>query len=163
MAELPTMEKIQPCLLDRLTDNAPEKKEESSHERVMSISRYRDGVLRDLRWLLSASRHSDEEDLQSFPALRSSTLNYGVRSLCGRLSNSTSGGALEREIVAAIEMFEPRIAPESLVVEMKEDNGAKSKNELVIEIRGDLWARPMPEEFLIKTKIDLETGELKTL
>ena len=162
MAELPTMEKIQPCLLDRLTDHAPEKKEESSYERVMSISRYRDGVLRDLRWLLSASRHSDEEDLQSYPALRSSTLNYGVRSLCGRLSNSTSGGVLEREITAAIEMFEPRIAPESLVVEMKEDTSTRSKNELVIEIRGDLWARPMPEEFLIKTKIDLETGELKT-
>ena len=157
------MEKIQPCLLDRLTDNAPEKTEESSHERVMSISRYRDGVLRDLRWLLSASRHADTEDLQFYPAVRSSTLNYGVRSLCGRLSDSTSGGALEREITAAIEMFEPRIAPESLIVEMKEDDSAKSKNELVIEIRGDLWARPMPEEFLIKTKIDLETGELKTL
>jgi type VI secretion system protein ImpF len=163
MPELPTMEKIQPCLLDRLTDNAPEKRDEASHERVVSISRYRDGVLRDLRWLLSASRHGDQEDLQSYPAIRSSTLNYGIRSLCGRSSESTGGGSLEDDITHAVEMFEPRIMPDSLTVEMKAETGSKNKNELLIEIRGDLWARPMPEEFLIKTKIDLETGELKML
>ena len=65
--------------------------------------------------------------------------------------------------IQAIEAFEPRIDPSSLVVELKEDNTSKAKNELVIEIRGDLWARPMPEEFMIKTKIDLETGEMKTI
>lgn len=157
------MEKLQPCLLDRLTDNAPDRKEESSYERVVSISRYRDGVLRDLRWLLSASRHTDEEDLQEYDQLRTSTLNYGIRSLCGRSSESAEGGALEREIIQAIEAFEPRISPESLQVEMMLNTNTDARNELIIEIRGDLWARPMPEEFLIKTKIDLETGELQTV
>ena len=160
MAELTTTEKLQPCLLDRLTDNAPERREESSGERVVSISRYRDGVLRDLRWLLSASRHEDNEDLQAFEQVRISTLNYGIRSLCGRSTESVGGGRLEREIIAAIEAFEPRISPESLSVELTEEQG-RGKNELVIEIHGDLWARPMPEEFLIKTKVDLETGEFK--
>ena len=156
------MEKIQPCLLDRLTDHAPDKKEEASHERVVSISRYREGVLRDLRWLLSASRHNEDEDFCEYPQVWTSTLNYGLQSLCGRTSESTAGGVLEKDIIQAIEAFEPRIAPESLQVEMKLDPNAKAHNELSIEIRGDLWARPMPEEFLIKTKIDLETGELKT-
>ena len=157
------MEKIQPCLLDRLTDNAPEKREESSMERVVSISRYRVGVLRDIRWLLSASRHLEDEDLQFYPGIRTSTLNFGIRSLCGRLADSVGGGSLEKDITQAIEAFEPRIDPASLIVELKEDTASKAKNELVIEIRGDLWARPMPEEFMIKTKIDLETGEMKTL
>jgi type VI secretion system protein ImpF len=163
MAELATMDKIQPCLLDRLTDNAPDNKEESSSERVVSISRYREGVLRDLRWLLSASRHADDEDLQFYPSVRTSTLNYGIRSLCGRLADSVGGGQLEREITQAIEMFEPRIDPTTLVVEMKANPDGQAKNELTIEIRGDLWARPMPEEFLVRTRIDLETGELQTL
>ncbi len=157
------MEKIQPCLLDRLTDNSPEKTEESSMERVVSISRYRVGVLRDIRWLLSASRHLEDEDLQFYPGVRTSTLNFGIRSLCGRLADSVTGGSLEQDITQAIEAFEPRIDPSSLIVELKEDTTSKAKNELVIEIRGDLWARPMPEEFMIKTKIDLETGEMKTL
>lgn len=160
MAELTTMEKIQPCLLDRLTDHAPDRKEEGSGERVVSISRYREGVLRDLRWLLSASRHEDDEDVSEFKEVASSTLNYGIRSLCGRSAESVSGGALEKEIVAAIEAFEPRISRDSLEVELKEE-GRQGKNELIIEIHGDLWARPMPEEFLIKTKVDLETGEFR--
>ena len=160
MAELTTMEKIQPCLLDRLTDNAPDRKEESSGERVVSISRYREGVLRDLRWLLSASRHEDDEDVSEFKEVSTSTLNYGIRSLCGRTAESVSGGVLEKDILAAIEAFEPRISRDSLEVELKEE-GRLGKNELIIEIHGDLWARPMPEEFLIKTKVDLETGEFK--
>jgi type VI secretion system protein ImpF len=100
--------------------------------------------------------------LRQYPEVRTSTLNYGLQSLCGRSSESTAGGVLESDIIEAIEAFEPRIAPESLHVEMKSDPNSKAHNELMIEIRGDLWARPMPEEFLIKTKIDLETGELKT-
>ncbi len=162
MAEYATMEKIQPCLLDRLTDNNPDRKEESSYERVVSVSRYREGVLRDLRWLLSASRHADDEDLNEFDQVRTSTLNYGIQSLCGRLSESAEGGVLERDIARAIEAYEPRISPDSVFVELKKEIGTKAKNEMVIEIRGDLWARPMPEEFMIKTKVDLETGELKT-
>ena len=132
-------------------------------ERVVSISRYREGVLRDLRWRRGASRHGDEEDLQFYPAVRTSTLNFGIHCLNGRLSDSTSSGQLEKDITQAIEAFEPRIDAGSLVVELKEDTAARSKNEMVIEIRGDLWARPMPEEFLIKTKLYLETGELKAL
>ena len=163
MAEHATMEKIQPCLLDRLTDNSPDRKEESSYERVVSISRYREGVLRDLRWLLSASRHNSHEDIDNLEQVRTSTLNYGIRSLCGRLAESVEGGVLEQDIAQAIESFEPRVAPESLLVELKSDLSSKAKNEMVIEIRGELWARPMPEEFMIKTRIDLETGELKTL
>ena len=96
MPELASTERIQPCLLDRLTDLAPERREEAPHERVMSISRYREGVLRDLRWLLSTSRHNDEEDLQFYPAMRTSTLNYGIRSLCGRLAELLSPNELER-------------------------------------------------------------------
>ncbi len=157
------MEKLQPCLLDRLTDNAPDKKDESSYERVVSITRYREGVLRDVRWLLSASRHNAEEDLVNYPNVRVSTLNYGLRSLCGRTAENVGGGILEQDILQTLENFEPRIAAGSLEVVIKPNPDSKAKNEVLIEIRGDLWARPMPEEFLIKTQVDLETGELKTV
>lgn len=161
MAELVVMDKIQPCLLDRLTDFHPDKKEEASYDRVVSISRYRDGVLRDLRWLLSASRHEDQEDLQQYDQVQTSTLNYGIRCLNGRMAESVGGGELERDILRAIELYEPRISRDTLEVELKESDDKSAKNQMVIEIRGDLWARPMPEEFMVKTKLDLETGEFK--
>ena len=78
-------------------------------------------------------------------------------------AESVSAGKLEQDILQAIEAFEPRIDRSTLVVELKGDPKSKAKNDLVIEIRGELWARPMPEEFLVKTTIDLETGELKTV
>ena len=52
-------ERIQPCLLDRLTDENPEAVKESRNERVISVKRYREGVLRDLIWLLNAKAHTD--------------------------------------------------------------------------------------------------------
>ena len=52
------IEKIQPCLLDRLTDEAPESQKESRNERIISIRRYREGVLRDLVWLLNGKAHT---------------------------------------------------------------------------------------------------------
>ena len=48
MAELTPLEKLQPCLLDRLTDDEPQKGEESRMQRVISAQRYRRGVLSDL-------------------------------------------------------------------------------------------------------------------
>jgi type VI secretion system protein ImpF len=32
------------------------------------------------------------------------------------------------------------------------------RNVIDIEIRGELWANPMPEQLYVKTNIDLETG-----
>ena len=42
MAELTQQERLQPCLLDRLTDDAPEKTQESRDQRVVSLRRLRE-------------------------------------------------------------------------------------------------------------------------
>jgi len=66
MAELTPLEKLQPCLLDRLTDDEPNISEESRNQRVISVQRYRRGVLRDLEWLFNTSAHLDEEGREKF-------------------------------------------------------------------------------------------------
>ena len=55
MSDLTPIEKLQPCLLDRLTDDEPTKPVESRRERVVSMQRYRNGVLRDLGWLFNSN------------------------------------------------------------------------------------------------------------
>jgi type VI secretion system protein ImpF len=77
MAEIVT-EKIQPCLFDRLTDEEPDTKQDSRASRVISLQRYREGVLRDIRWLLNASAHVDPDDARQFGEVRRSVLNFGV-------------------------------------------------------------------------------------
>ena len=47
MAELTTRERLQPSLLDRLTDDAPQERVESRDKRVMSMRQLRTAVLRE--------------------------------------------------------------------------------------------------------------------
>jgi type VI secretion system protein ImpF len=157
MAELTPLEKLQPCLLDRLTDDEPSNKEESRNQRVISVQKYRRGVLRDLEWLFNTSAHLAEEGegkfrLSAFPDAFNSVINFGTRHLCGLTGVELND--LERQLIDSIHLFEPRILRNSLTVKASVDNHI-----MVFEIHGELWANPMPEQLFIKTKIDLETGQ----
>ena len=54
MAELTPKERLQPSLLDRLTDNEPDRRLEGRDLRVLSPQRLRESVRRDLTWLFNA-------------------------------------------------------------------------------------------------------------
>ena len=153
------IERIQPCLLDRLTDEDPDSKQESKTQRVISLQRYRDGVLRDLRWLLNASAHLDDDDARQFGEVRRSVLNYGTADFCGQLTSNLDLAVVEYEMMETIKFFEPRILPNTLTVRALGEFERAGPNIVAFEIRGDLWAAPMPEQLYIKTQIDLDTGE----
>jgi hypothetical protein len=63
-------EQLQPALLDRLTDEEPDKKLEPRRERVMSKRRMRDAVLRDLAWLFNTTRLDPDMDPVTLPYAR---------------------------------------------------------------------------------------------
>ena len=67
MAELTPQERLQPSLLDRLTDDEPDRLQESREKRVLSMSRLRECVLRDLAWLFNATRIADREEIERYP------------------------------------------------------------------------------------------------
>ncbi|TVR51882.1 MAG: type VI secretion system baseplate subunit TssE [Puniceicoccaceae bacterium] len=162
MAELTPLDRVQPCLLDRLTDEDPGNRQESRSQRVVSLRRFREGVLRDLRWLLASHPGVDEEELERHPELKTSVINYGIRDLAGQMLEKADAGALERLVSEAILRFEPRIIPRSLKVSYLGSTAGRSQGNplrLDFEIKGDLWAEPLPETFLARTEIDLETGE----
>lgn len=155
MPELTPLEKLQPCLLDRLTNDDPKNPNESRTQRVISLQRYKRGVLRDLQWLFNAAAHLPEEGKERFrlgdyPEAVNSVINFGMRQLSGSFAPNMS--ELERQLAEAIRLFEPRI--ESLRVK-----ASMERNLIQLEVQGKLWAKPLSEELYIKTKIDLETGQ----
>lgn len=157
MPDLTPSEKLQPCLLDRLTDDEPDKTEESRNQRVISQARYKRGVLRDLEWLFNASAHLPEEGkkefrLSDYPEAHRSVLNFGTRQLCGTLAPNMD--QLERELLEAVRLFEPRIIKRTLTVK-----ASVNRHLVTIEIMGELWANPVSEKLFIKTTLDLETGQ----
>jgi len=159
MAELTPTERLQPCLLDRLTDDEPGKGAESRDKRVFTTRQMRHAVLRDLQWLLNTPQRMSEEEEAEAPGVASSVLNYGVPDLCGLTSGGLDLVALERAVTRAIRAFEPRIRPETLRVTVHLDSEDMSSNAMMFEVRGDLWAQPIPEPLYLKTDVDLETGQ----
>src|SRR5580698_1574783 len=149
MPDLTPLEKLQPCLLDRLTDDEPDKTEESRNQRVISQTRYKRGVLRDLEWLFNASAHLPEEGrrqfkLSDYPEAHRSVINFGTRQLCGMLAPNMD--ELERELAEAVRLFEPRILNHTLTVK-----ATVERHLVTMEIFGELWANPISEKLFIKT------------
>lgn len=159
MAELTPAERLQPCLLDRLTDDEPAKATESRERRVFTSRQMRDAVLRDLSWLLNTAQRIGPDEQGDAPEVYTSVLNYGVPDLTGITAGGLDIVTLEKTIAKAIRAFEPRIVPGSLKVVASLNDDEMSGNALVFEVRGDLWAQPVPEPLYLKTEVDLETGQ----
>jgi type VI secretion system protein ImpF len=161
MAELPLQERLQPSLLDRLTDHQPDQqKVEPPERRVMARGQLRKLVMRDLAWLFNAIQFESRTDLSRWPAARRSVLNFGLPALAGHAASSLDLSALERAVRQTILDFEPRILPETLVVRALVDGGQVEHNVIGLQIQGHVWGQPVPIEMLVRTEIDLDTGEV---
>ena len=159
MAELTHKERLQPSLLDRLTDQDPSTKRESRDRRVLSTQQLRDAVLRDLAWLLNTDNLYDE-DLEAHPLVASSVLNFGMRDLTGTTASSLDGKLLRARLIQAIKDFEPRIDPKSLSVDVLLSEESYNQNSVSFEIKAQLWAEPVPLDLLLRTEIDLERADV---
>ena len=158
MPDLTPTERLQPCLLDRLTDDRPDVLQESRDQRVVSLSRYRQGVLRDISWLLNARAHLQGEAINEFAHVADSVLNFGLPDSCGLSLEGQSAEDTEQRILAAIRKYEPRILPNTVAVQSKTGTEERGGLAVVFEITGELWAQPACAVLYIKTALDLETG-----
>jgi type VI secretion system protein ImpF len=158
MADLTPQERLQPCLLDRLTDEEPTQRAESRDKRVVSLQRYRQAVLRDLSWLLSTASHAPGEDIRDFKEVETSVINYGIRDVKGMTMAGMSVGELEKELTRTVKAFEPRILADTLQVKAVVDEEAYGHHALEFAVKGQLWANPIPEALYLKTSVDIDTG-----
>ncbi len=158
MAEQNRDQRFLPCLLDRLKDDEPGNKQESRTHRVISLQRYKEGVVRDLRWLLNASAHvpvegTSERGLADYPYANRSVLNYGTRQFSGLVAPDLE--ELESELSEALQLFEPRFLRHSLKIK-----ASIERHVISFELRAELWAEPVSEQLFLKTTLDLETGQV---
>jgi type VI secretion system protein ImpF len=156
------LERLQPALLDRLTDDEPDKKLEPRENRVLSKRRLRESVLRDLAWLFNATQLEAVDPLGKTPYVRRSVVNFGLPAMSGMAASSLDITDLTRAIREAILTFEPRILPDTLEIKTLLEAGELDHHNVIgVEIHGQLWAQPVPMEFLVRTDFDLETGKVR--
>lgn len=159
---LTEQDRLQPALLDRLTDLDPAVRSEAASAVYVSESRLRAALLRDLGWLLNACDASSHIDFEGLPQARKSVLNYGMPSLAGQWVSELDWRQLEGQLRQAVLTFEPRILPDTLVVSLVPSGDSLGHhNTLQFEIRCQYWSTPYPLEMLLKTSLDLETGQVQ--
>jgi type VI secretion system protein ImpF len=161
MAELTQKERLLPSLIDRLTDERPNEREESRHQRASNIGSLRESVLRDLEWLMNSVNLESVIDFSNYPELKSTVLNYGMPGFSGSTINSGQRAEVKNLLQHAIETFEPRIMKNTLRVSLVEDEDMVNPHALIFQIEGTMWGRPMPEALFLRTELDLEIGSVK--
>lgn len=158
MADKTIAERLQPSLLDRLTDNETDMLSERREDRVIDVRALREIIQRDLGWLLNTNNSETIIDAEIYPNIATSVLNFGVRDVTGDYSNMNKAETIRRAIGDAIEAFEPRILRGSAEVEMRLDKDASGAI-VKYDIHADMWAQPLPMELFLRSEVDMTTGE----
>ncbi|MDR2153652.1 MAG: type VI secretion system baseplate subunit TssE [Burkholderiaceae bacterium] len=152
-------DRLQPVLLDRLTDQQPGKRQERAGAFLMSGKVLRQAVLRDLQWLLNTTNLGVDHAVKAMPRTSRSVINYGVQGWAGARMSEVDFTDVETAIRTAIVNHEPRIMKDSIKVRCVTDAASlEHHNLLALEIRGTLWSVPYPVEFIVRSELDLESG-----
>jgi type VI secretion system protein ImpF len=160
MADKTLAERLQPSLLDRLTDQNPGTVKETREARVIDLNRLREIIQRDLSWLLNTQNAQDIIDPDMFPRAAASVLNYGLPEVAGSFTGEEKARAIRRSIEQAIAAHEPRIIEGSVDVQLRSDGDDGPDMTVALDIRADMWAQPMPLELYLRSKVDVTTGEV---
>ena len=163
MAELTTKERLQPSLLDRLTDDEPDKRQESPDKRVLSPQRLRESVRRDLTWLFNTPNLASVQDLSKYPEVESATVNFGIPDFAGRPASSVDTATIIRLVRRAIWDFEPRLLKNTVKVQVSVDPEAHNPNAMCFHIEAELWSQPLPVRLYLRTDLDFEDGDARVI
>jgi len=154
-------DRLQPALLDRLTDHEPTARTERGDAVYINERRLRSALLRDLGWLLNATNAGAALDESNLQHVKRSVSNFGIPPLAGQLFSEMDWNDIQVALRTAILTFEPRIFPETLVVEVLPSfDSLNHHNTLQFEIRCHFWSLPYPLELLLKSSLDLESGQV---
>lgn len=127
---------------------------------VSSLTEIRACVKRDLDWLLNASQYELQAELEDYPEVEKSVLNFGLPDLTGKTVSGVDMRTMERMLKQGILNFEPRVIKKTLNVRVLVDRSMFNHNAVSFEIEGQLWAEPEPLHLHLRTEFELESGEV---
>jgi type VI secretion system protein ImpF len=145
-------------VLDRLIDLEPDSRMENPLSRSQSLRLLKSAVRRDLEWLLNSRRICDPPD-ERLEEVNRSAYVYGLQDLSA-LTMLASGdrNRLVRQILATINLFEPRLANVRLVLVETPDS---AKKDVHLRVEAMLRMDPVPEPITFDTVIELKSGNCR--
>jgi type VI secretion system protein ImpF len=139
--------------------NVPNTTAESPERRFLSMRKLREYVCRDLAALLNSMSLEQAVDLARYPQVATSVLNFGMRSLAGRTAASVDALQTAASIEQVIRRFEPRLTHVHVTLDAGRD-GAVEGHQLAFRIEAQLWGQPAPQNLVLRTQIDVDTGDV---
>jgi type VI secretion system protein ImpF len=122
---------------------------------AFSMRRLRECVQRDLGWLLNAGGLDTTQDISRYSEVARSVLNYGIGNFAGKTVPTVDPNGLAQRIQGAIAYFEPRLR--KLQVTYEPAPGEEEAT-MAFRIEAELWGQPMPQQLILRTKVDFEAG-----
>jgi type VI secretion system lysozyme-like protein len=131
---------------------------EPAEQRVVSMRKLRESVLRDLGWLLSTASFDTGRSLAAWPEVERSVLNYGLPSVAGLGAVGQDPVAAARRLQRALEYFEPRLRQIRVTPDL--ESAPTDGHALAFRIEAELWGQPTPQRLTLRTQIDVETADV---
>jgi type VI secretion system protein ImpF len=142
-------------VLDRLLDAEPDTSVEAIPTRTQSVRQLKEGLRRDLEWLLNTRRIAVPPD-ESLKEVNRSLYVYGLPDFTHYALNSPKDHVkLTRFLQGTVKLFEPRLANVK-IVPLEGITGATRT--LRFRIEGMLVMDPAPEHVSFDTVLELTSG-----
>jgi type VI secretion system protein ImpF len=147
-------------LLERLTDDEPDREREGATQPDITRARLRQSIVRDLSLLFNTSPLASSTDLNAYPEVSASTVNYGIDCRVGVELEAVDPSALRWEIALALQRFEPRFAQDSIEVSLVEESTTDS---FQFRIEAELQVAPKPFRMVMRTEHDRRSNNVKVV
>ncbi len=172
---MPVSERLNPTLFDKLvadldmpglredTQLAELSRSTMQQYSVPRLERFNENALRatvkrDIAWLLNTNNMASGTNLDPYPHVKTSVLNYGVAGLTGKSVSHRVLQQRAREIHVAVKTFEPRISEKSLHVEPMALAVAQRENAITYVIHGDITAAVNAIPVTFKTDVESDSS-----
>jgi type VI secretion system protein ImpF len=149
---------VLPSVLDRLLDSEPRLTRDRDLSWDEGVERFRQGLLRDLEWMLN-TRRTQHAAGAAHPEVRDSAYNFGLPDITS-MSGDDPGArqALLSEVQEVLKVFEPRL--EATRVVLRTDD-AGSGRQVRFTIEGMLRLDPSPERVAFDTVLEVGSGQFR--
>ena len=146
---------ILPTLLERLRGGGG--KRGGAGFRALSPAEQRASVLGDLEALFNTGNLASVRELDRYPHVARSVLNYGVPCFAGKSLSNMGEDEFERLFRQAIIDYEPRIIPRSVEVRVEIEEEIMNRTAVTLHISGRLLT---DLDLALRTEVDMETGNV---
>ncbi|MDR2096672.1 MAG: GPW/gp25 family protein [Treponema sp.] len=147
---------FQPIVLRRLTDLYPHEKKDNVAGPGIE-KQLKDDVLENITMLFNSRSHPSLTELNNNEEIENSVLGYGLSDCCGKMEIKTNHEDLRQEVIRELQVFEPRLAPESIAIEFVRTK-AHTGSLVEFQISALIEVGEISKDILLLARLDVETG-----